>query len=251
MIAAELAHRLGVDLGLESPEQIWNEIEVVAPGFSELTWAGVHDVEARDGVIVPLPRSRNGHAPEPIGEGDPDSAVAGVEPTTAGATEGVTQADPDAAAGDPGAATPTDADGAAADADADAPPPVPGRPGPASRCRPAPRATRCRSTPSRSGWSRSASSTTRARCCAHSPSLADIARPGDAAPPPRRLRRLGVAAGAELRVTSSRGPSLMPVAPDPAVPRGFAALVANAPGAKANSLVDGAAAVTDIRVERP
>jgi NADH-quinone oxidoreductase subunit G len=245
VIAAELAFRLGLDLGLESPEQIWKEIEVVAPGFTELTWDGVHDVAARDGVIVPLPRSRNGRT---IGEGDPDSAVEGVDPTLAGATEGVTQADPAAAPGDPGAATPSDAEGASPeDAGPSGPSaPTPGIPLPArSESDPLPldnyafRLVTIRKLYDRGTLLR------------HSPSLADIAEPATLRLHPNDFATLGVAPGAELRVTSSRSHVTMPVAPDPAVPRRFAALTVNAPGAKANSLVDAAAPVTDIRVERP
>jgi predicted molibdopterin-dependent oxidoreductase YjgC len=54
MIAAELARLLGVDLGLTSVEEIWAEIEALAPSHAGLTWSALHGQDARDGVVVPL-----------------------------------------------------------------------------------------------------------------------------------------------------------------------------------------------------
>ena len=58
-IAADLAFRLGADLGLESIEQIGEEIEKVAPAFAGM----LHDLAApsgADGVLVSLPSRSNG-----------------------------------------------------------------------------------------------------------------------------------------------------------------------------------------------
>jgi anaerobic selenocysteine-containing dehydrogenase len=85
----------------------------------------------------------------------------------------------------------------------------------------------------------------------HSPSLADLAPPATLRLNPADFGKLGVAAGDEVRVTSSRGHLLVPVQPDPGVPVRFAGLNVNAPGGRANVLVDGGATVTDVRVERP
>jgi NADH-quinone oxidoreductase subunit G len=66
-IAAELAFRLGADLGLESIEQIGEEIETVAPAFAGL----LHDLAApsgADGVLVSLPSRTNGETDEPAAE---------------------------------------------------------------------------------------------------------------------------------------------------------------------------------------
>jgi NADH-quinone oxidoreductase subunit G len=54
MIAAELARLLGADLGLTSVEEIWTEIEALAPSHAGLTWKALHGQDARDGVVVPL-----------------------------------------------------------------------------------------------------------------------------------------------------------------------------------------------------
>ena len=54
MIAAELSRLLGTDLGLESVEQIWTEIESLAPSHAGITWDLLRDDAQRDGVVVPL-----------------------------------------------------------------------------------------------------------------------------------------------------------------------------------------------------
>ncbi|MEX2294501.1 MAG: NADH-quinone oxidoreductase subunit NuoG [Acidimicrobiales bacterium] len=54
MIAAELSRLLGTDLGLESVEQIWSEIESLAPSHAGITWDLLRSDESRDGVVVPL-----------------------------------------------------------------------------------------------------------------------------------------------------------------------------------------------------
>ncbi|MGQ0831247.1 MAG: NADH-quinone oxidoreductase subunit NuoG [Microthrixaceae bacterium] len=54
MIAAELARLLGGDLGLDSVEQIWAEIEALAPSHAGITWDRLHEAEARDGIVAPV-----------------------------------------------------------------------------------------------------------------------------------------------------------------------------------------------------
>jgi NADH-quinone oxidoreductase subunit G len=82
-IAADLAFRLGADLGLESIEQIGEEIERVAPAFAGL----LHDLAAPsgvDGVLVSLPSRSNGEtAEETEGETEEEPAAESV----AGATD--------------------------------------------------------------------------------------------------------------------------------------------------------------------
>jgi NADH-quinone oxidoreductase subunit G len=62
VIATDLAYRLGHDLGLESPEQIWKEIEAVAPVFAGATQDLLQSPEGRDGVVVPLPAGPSGRS---------------------------------------------------------------------------------------------------------------------------------------------------------------------------------------------
>ncbi len=54
MIAVELAHRLGADLGLDSLDGIWAEIESVAPAHAGLARARLLAADGLDGVVVPL-----------------------------------------------------------------------------------------------------------------------------------------------------------------------------------------------------
>jgi NADH-quinone oxidoreductase subunit G len=54
VIATELADRLGTDLGFESLEGIWAEIERVAPAYSGCTAAALAAPAAADGIVIPL-----------------------------------------------------------------------------------------------------------------------------------------------------------------------------------------------------
>nr|MDQ3384961.1 molybdopterin-dependent oxidoreductase [Actinomycetota bacterium] len=51
MIAVELASRMGADLGLESLEEIWDEIERLAPSHAGLTSERLRTSEALDGLL--------------------------------------------------------------------------------------------------------------------------------------------------------------------------------------------------------
>src|SRR5260370_28175235 len=90
MIAAELAFRLGQELGFDGIDAIWDEIESVAPSHRGVTRALLASRWARDGVVVP--RSRSEPSVEP-GAGRPGGGGDRLEMITdAGA--GVTQAPP-------------------------------------------------------------------------------------------------------------------------------------------------------------
>ncbi len=211
MVAAELAHRLGLDLGLESSRQIAGEIEAVAPVF-----AGLGDVfteRARhEGVVVALP-SR------------PD----GVEPGTgAGVTD--TPAEPTGPETHPTRLLP----------------PTTGVPLPVWTIidPPSVDAYSLRLVVTRRLYDRGT-------LVAASPSLAELAEPATLRLHPHDFDRLGVGAGDHVRITSNRGNVSVPTVPDPGVPRGIAHVHANKAGGRANTLVDGNAPVTDVRVERP
>ena len=53
VIATELANRLGADLGFESLDGIWAEIERVAPAHSGCTVTALAAPAAADGIVVP------------------------------------------------------------------------------------------------------------------------------------------------------------------------------------------------------
>ncbi len=57
MIATDLAFRLGADLRLESVDQIWEEIEELAPSHAGITLDLLRSPGAADGVVAPLERA--------------------------------------------------------------------------------------------------------------------------------------------------------------------------------------------------
>jgi NADH-quinone oxidoreductase subunit G len=263
VIAADIAYRLGADLGLESPAQIADEIAAAAPAFAGL----VHDVlrtpAGQDGVVVGLPARRNGDEPaapaSPVlgrAEAGTDPAPVSAEvasgvPTHASAASGSAGAD-----AEEGEQAPTSEDGAdTADEDVAEPAEAePASPQPPSVGVPLPvwtiidppllDAYSLRLVVSRKLYDRGT-------LIRSSPSLADLAEPATLRLNPSDFDRLGVAVGDDVRVTSNRGNVTVPTLPEPGVPRGIALIHANQAGGRANVLIDGNAPVTDVRVERP
>ncbi len=265
VIAADLAYRLGHDLGLESPEQIWKEIEAVAPGFAGVTLDLLHGPEGRDGVLVPLPRPAAAYA------GALAEAAERAEASTGDVEFDDTAADsPDADAGS-GTTTTIDTAGAAGEGDDAVGGPAgeagdtaeagdeqaPAEPaGPAAPAPEVPLPERADKDPAPlDAYSLRLVATRklydRGTLVRHSPSMADLAEPALLRLNPAEFEKLGVSPGSKVRVTSSRGHLTVPVRPDTAVPPHVAQLNVNAPGGRANVLIDAAAPVTDVRVERP
>ena len=83
----------------------------------------------------------------------------------------------------------------------------------------------------------------------HSPSLAGLAPGSILRVNPYDFDRLGVAAGDQVRVHSSRADLRAEIAADAGLPRGAAAVFFNQPDLSAASLIDANAPVTDVRVE--
>ena len=223
-VAADLAFRLGADLGLESTEQIGKEIDTVAPAFAGL----LHDLASpggEDGVLVSLPARRNGETPD---EPDADPGADAIEATEPEATG------PEAT--EPGG---TESEGSSGG-------PRPGIPVPDWRVIDPPLldAYSLRLVVTRKLYDRGT-------LVQHSPSLAGLAEPATLRLNPQDFDRLGIVSGDDVRVTSSRGHVTVATRPDPAVPRGVAALDANKAGGRANVLIDANTPVTDVRVERP
>ncbi|MCU0312184.1 MAG: NADH-quinone oxidoreductase subunit NuoG [Acidimicrobiales bacterium] len=225
MIAAELAFRLGADLGLESIEGVWDEIERLAPSHRGVTREVLLAVGGADGVVVPLPAD-----PAPVDE------VA----TPAADTE-------DGAPADDGAA-----DDGAADEDAveeqEAPAAAAERPTclvhtPGSATSPPPvDAYSLRLVATRKLYDLG----TQVQAA---PSLAPLAPGTVVRINPYDFDRLGVGVGDRVLVRSARETFTLPVVADPGVPRGAAALVVNQPDVRVTDLVDGGAKVTELRIE--
>jgi NADH-quinone oxidoreductase subunit G len=214
-IAADLAFRLGTDLGLESIEQIGEEIERVAPAFAGL----LHDLAApsgADGVLVSLPSRSNG---ETAGE-------------TAAETADETAADEPAAESVAGATNPAAG--------------IVGVSVPDWRVIDPPLldAYSLRLVVRRKLYDRGT-------LVQHSPSLAGLAERATLLLHPQDFDRLGIVPGDDVRITSSRGHVTVAARPYAAVARGVAVLDANKAGGRANVLIDANTPVTDVRVERP
>ncbi len=249
IVAAELASRLGHDLGVESVRQLAAEIEEVAPVFSGLTSDLLAVGAGRDGVVVMLPTRRSGNGDEEavpvVTAGDASVEAGGVPPSLPG--DGGVEADPDAAEADRAVAVAESVDGAAPEAEETLLlPPTSGVPLPVWTIidPPSVDAYSLRLVVTRKLYDRGT-------LVRSSPSLAELAEPATLRLHPYDFDRLGVGAGDDVRIASTKGNVTVPTVSDAGVPRGIAHLHANRAGGRANVLIDGNAPITDVRVERP
>ncbi|MDP8975114.1 MAG: NADH-quinone oxidoreductase subunit NuoG, partial [Actinomycetota bacterium] len=74
MVAVELAARLGPGLGAESLEDLWDQVERLAPSHAGVTRAVLADRHRRDGVVAPMAGGRGSDAP-PSGTGAADTGT--------------------------------------------------------------------------------------------------------------------------------------------------------------------------------
>jgi NADH-quinone oxidoreductase subunit G len=218
MIASELAWRLGRDLGLETIESIWDEIERLAPAHAGLTAGLLRRPEYRDGIVVPLRG-----VPPRAGGVLPDEALAAVEGERVGAEA--------APAPDAGPATPTPR-----------PPLLTARPRPAAAKVPPVDSYSLRLVTGRTLYDAGT-------LVQEAPALAGLAPPVRLRANPYDLGRLGVTTGDRVRITSSRRAMVVEVVADAGVPRGSAWLPFNPVGEGAAGLIDCRSPVTDVRVE--
>ncbi|MGQ0616972.1 MAG: NADH-quinone oxidoreductase subunit NuoG [Acidimicrobiia bacterium] len=247
MIAAELAIRLGDDLGVASVEDLWAEIEQLAPAHAGATLELVRSRVAVDGVLVPVaPGTLPGYEtpvsigglPAPADAGEDEAAHAGPDVSPPA------EADADLTAGAEAALDEDDDD----DDDDDGEPAPAVRPSPMAWARPGEYAA-----PPRDAYGLRLvavrSLYDRAVATRNSPSLAALARPSRFRVNPAELDRLGVAAGDRLGVSSSNGRLTVEAEADDTVPAGAAVLTVNQEGPDPAELIDSAAPVTDLRVE--
>ncbi|MGY6502674.1 MAG: NADH-quinone oxidoreductase subunit NuoG [Acidimicrobiales bacterium] len=263
-IAVDLADRLGMDLGFESVEEIWAEIESVSPAHSGITRAVLDQPGNADGVLAPPAAAEVAIAlgAEPSGDeavtppDDPDAP--GDAPSTDDAVDSAEAASDPELAADAAAEVASDVEDEAADADAadeidDGPAAavVSGRPtllrfvAPDALAQPGPPdAYALRLVTTRSLYDHGT-------LLAHSPSLTAL-------PPGPGLRlnpvdfdKVGVAPGAEVRVTAASGSVVLPVTAEASVPRGRAVVIVNQGGPRITELLDATATSVDVRVEVP
>jgi len=258
IIAAELAYRLGDDLGLESLDDIFTEMARVAPSHQGLTL----DHVGIDGVVVPLerpdagPDSRTADDPEgPRTGGGTDEPDAGVDADAAVAATEAEAADTDEAA------MAAEAEATEAQADHEAAEHAEGSAEPAPPAGPELPATvrfeaRDVSVPPLDGYKLRLVTTRElydlGTATQASPVLAPLARGAQLRLHPHDFDRLGVPAGAEVTVSNregGRGTVTVPAHPSTIVAKGAAHLVFLQPGGAAAELIDATAVVTDVRVE--
>ena len=244
VIAAELAFRLGDDLGFESVEEIVAELGRISPLHQGLTIETV----GVDGVVLPVDtETPEVESPDPDSGVDAEAADAAVE--AAGTEDESEQQEADAVA------TEAQADAEADDAD-DRPAPAVEQSAPASPTPgltftapqvdvPQPDGYKLRLVTTRSLYDLGA--TTQA-----SASLAGLAPGAVLRLHPNDFDRLGVSAGTVVTVSNregGRGAITVPVQPSLEVPRGAAHVSYLQPGGSAADLIAADRLVTDVRVE--
>ncbi|MCU1485897.1 MAG: nuoG [Actinomycetia bacterium] len=265
MIAVELSVRLGADLGFESVAQITDEIAAVAPAYAGIDSAALASRAGFDGLLAGEATDGERHAPPSMGgaespeiiaadaQGDTQSgtniAPEHPDPSQGSAPHGDESSDAEAAsilAGGEG----DDVEGAEQAAEVDEP--VAAAPNRPELLRSTPTATG-RAVPPVDGYSLRLVAVRKlygdSTLVQHSPSLAPLATGTTVHVNPADLERLGVTAGDQVRVTSSRTALTLPTAADTGVPRGVAELAFDQPGPGAADLIDASAPVTDVRLE--
>ena len=245
MLAAELARLLGTDLGVESADQILEEITAVAPSHAGLTVDAIHG--ARDGVVVGGPaaevaggrlRPTPASLPRRGGGGRrrrrPPTPRAEQQAAEAEATEAQADAEPAAGAGRPAGAA-----GALGSA-------------PSWRSR----APSIDDSPAVDAYSLRLVANRRlydlGTDAQHSPGLAGAHQRHRAAPAPARLRSpRGRRRQRWSPPPRPRGRCRCPCSPTTASGAGAAVVTLHQPGATVGALIDATARVTEIRVVKP
>jgi NADH-quinone oxidoreductase subunit G len=238
MIAAELAFRLGGDLGLDSVEAIWDEIERLAPSHRGVTRARLTSAEGLDGILAGGVAEASDHnAPPSMSQVD-SPGISGVPShlkvdTLASATMG------DEGEGE--ASPPT---GGSAEATAPERPAVLKWSASSKEPDPLPPLDRysLRLVSGRRLYDNGTS-------VHHSSSLAPLAPGPRLRVNPADLQPLGVESGTRVQVTSSQGRVALEAVADPGVAPGSVAVAFNQPGPGAADLIDGDRPVTEVRLE--
>ena len=249
IIAAELAFRLGDDLGLESVEDVFDELTRVSRVHRGLTWEDI----VGEGVVVPLDVPAPQRDDVPPGSGvDPEAAEAAIDDDGAAyedvdeenreeATEAQADAEQDA----------SDEDGAQTSGEA-APRSGPGQDDVAAISFRAPQVD----VPQPDGYKLRLLTTRKlydlASMTQASASLAGLAPGAALRLHPHDFDRLGIEAGATVTVSNregGRGAITVPAHPSADVPRGAALVSYNQPDGSAAELIAADRSVTDVRVE--
>jgi NADH-quinone oxidoreductase subunit G len=266
VIAAEIASSLGADLGFSDLDAIWDEIEQVAPSHRGLTTTALAAPDARDGVVVPLPETPVAQGGIPRRTALSHMAVPLIDPIAIPGIESVWKQGSASQSGsvmyhghkwvEIVAGT---AGGAGEDEDGQAPPEVaaaaasPARPplirfAPASVDPVAPPvdAYALRLLARRSLYDHG----TQSQAC---PNLAGLAPDAVAGAHPVELDKLGISAGDQIRLRSSKSSLVVRIDRDWSVPLGIVAVGLNLQpdddGNTAVDLIDSSAPAVNVRME--
>jgi NADH-quinone oxidoreductase subunit G len=255
MIAAELAYRLDADLGLESVEGIWDEVERLAPSHAGITSRVLRSFAAQDGVVAPIrPEVAAAADGTPVainGVVKADSTEGTIAPAPQAEAEPApeAEAEPEAAAAAEPAADAEDEHDAEPAPEPEPEPSGPARPEPMAYTRP-PTYT----APPLDGYSLRLAATRRlydaGTMLRHAPSMAALAPGATLHVNPTDLERLGLSGGDRVKVSSSRASFTTEAHADERLPKGVASLTVNQlEGPNPHELIDASLPVTDIRVE--
>jgi NADH-quinone oxidoreductase subunit G len=251
MVAVELAAHLGANLGPESLEDLWDEVERLAPSHAGITRAVLADRHRRDGVVAPMASGRGSDAP-PSGAGSGDTGgessdtedaeePAVIDPMgTPGLLETGAQGVP---ATEVTAARPEDL-GSGANGNGGPRPALLAFSAPTDFSPPAVDSYSLRLISHRTLYGK-------ATLVQNAPSLAHLAPAATARANPHDLERLIGAGGSRLRLRSRQGTLVLDVVADLGVPRGSISIPFNSVGADAGELIDVGKPVTEVRVETP
>jgi NADH-quinone oxidoreductase subunit G len=241
MIAAELAARLGVDLGFTALEDIWDEVTRVSPLHQRAEYRVVGHV-ARDGVVVPLPDEIGAALvqPRPL---DPmaDPGIASAElhkvaPTALLMTTIEMVPEPN------GYRAATSDREAEEEREGPPIPPTMGLPAISLPDGSSPPSGGLRLVARRTMWDGGTQ-------VQSSPALADLHPDPAVRMHPSALAEVGAAEGELVKISSRRGSLVVPARADGAVPRGVALMAWNIPGAHPSDLIDASIGVTEVRVD--
>jgi len=235
MIAGELAVHLGHDLGFDSVGTVWDEIEQVAVSHRGITRTVLDSHGGADGVVAPL-----GSSPVSLSRREPLDPVA---------VPGVESVERQGASLQAGMASSPNASTA----------PAPGEPSAGAPVRPAmlsgvPELDVPHVSPADGYSVRLVASRVLydgGSAVEAVPALAGLVGPGVLRVNPHDLDALGVAPGGEVRLRSTTATLVVPVEPDPSLPRKVVAADLNVPlgdGTVAD-LIDRAFPVVDLRME--
>jgi NADH-quinone oxidoreductase subunit G len=274
VIAAELAFRLGADLGFTTVEEIWAEVERVSPAHAAMTLDAL--AAQPDGILVRT-EAVEGETAAPSGDVTGDQSADGTHMAAHGEvaehaaaadaadTAGETEAKEADATAAQAAQEANDVDGADADADADASeaaataPPTGGdvAPGPVRPEKPATVSFEQRAgthqAPAIDAYSLRLVTVRRmydrGTLLNHSPSLANQRRGSELAAHPAVLERLGLTAGQQVTVTSAKGSLTTALHIDASLAEGTITLAWNQGDPSPAVLIDAEAPVTEVRLE--